>query len=237
MKHLTIVKTAAIVVISFFVLLSMGCDSGSSGTGNHADNAPSMAMSGFINSETIDDDVVVPQNTSTTFNGTTVKGNVTMMKNARFFANGASIEGNVQAYDAYIVDLGQHTFIDGDVQAEKTRSVIVRDGTVVGGNVQITEATAPEDVDALLVNNAEVIGDVQAEKSSGRLRVINSLVFGNLQFEENKTGPYEITGNDIDKDLQFFSKTRAPARLQATRSEVTCKAKKTIPSRPSPAIS
>ena len=204
MKHLTIVKTAAVVVISFFVLLSMGCDSGSSGTGNHADNAPGMAMSEVMGPETIDDNVVVLPNTITTFNGTTVKGNVTVMQNAQFFANGASIEGNVQAHGAYLVDLGQQTFIDGDVQGDKTRSVIVRGGTVVGGNVQISKAVAPADVDALLVNNAEVGGDVQAEKSSGRLRVKSSLVFGNLQFEENKTGPYEVTGNVIDGDLQFF---------------------------------
>lgn len=204
MKQLTIIKTGAVVVISFFILLSMGCDSGSNGTRSNADNAPGIAMSGITGPETIDDNVVVPRNTITTFNGTTVKGNVTVQKDAQFFANGARIEGNVQAYGADLVDLNQETFIDGDVQGEKTRSVIVRDGTLVGGNVQITEAAAPDNEDSLLVENATVNGDVQAEKSSGRIRTFNSLVFGNLQFVENKTGPYEITGNDIDGDLQFF---------------------------------
>lgn len=58
--------------------------------------------------------------------------------------------------------------------------------------------------DDLVVDSARVMGDIQAEKSSGRLQVKKSDIGGNLQFVENYTGPYTITDNFIDVDLQFF---------------------------------
>ena len=181
-----------------------GSSGGSGGSGDVAGTAYATTITGEISSQTIDDNVEVPQDTALTLNGTTIKGNVFVRRGATLNANGARIIGNVQAYDAYLVDLRGSTYVDGDVQGKCTRSVIVRDGTRVGGNVQIEEAIAPGDVDALFVDNATVDGDVQAQKSSGRLRVKASQIGGNLQFFENRTGLYEITDNRVDGDIQFF---------------------------------
>jgi hypothetical protein len=122
----------------------------------------------------------------------TIADDVVIPQNTTTMLNGSSL-----------VDLRQ-TFVDGDVQGEGTRSVIVGAFPQVMGNVQITEAAASAGVYALQLDAAVVDGDVQVEKSAGRLRAKESRNGGNLQFVENDTGPYWITDNTINGDLQFF---------------------------------
>jgi hypothetical protein len=173
-------------------------------------------LTGTVGARTIDDNVIIPQNSACTLNGTIIKGNVWVASGARLVANGARIIGNVQSYGGRLIHLREQTYVNGDVQGERTYSVIVNSGTGVGGNVQIKEATAPTDVDALLVYTSSVDGDVQAEKSYGRLRVIQSTVRGNLQFVENRSGPYVIRDNRIGEDLQFF-KNRGTGTITGNR--------------------
>ena len=155
----------------------------------------------------INEDLEIPRDTVATLNGTTVDGNVYVRSGAQLIANGAYIIGNVQAYGASLVDLKQQTFVVGNVEGKNTRSVLVREDTYVGGNVQITEASSPIDVDMLLVDGARVKQNVQVDKSAGRLRVVNnqSPIGGNVQIKENTTGPYEITNNRINENLEFFT--------------------------------
>jgi cytoskeletal protein CcmA (bactofilin family) len=174
-------------------------------------------LTGNVGPITIDDNVIIPQNSTVTLNGTTIRGNVFVRSGARLFTYAAIIEGNVQATGSFVVDLRNQSKVGGDVQGYRTRTVRVREGTAVDGNVQIKEARASIDVDALQVNFASVDGDVQAEKSSGRFRVRDSYIGGNLQFIENTTGPYVANNNDIAGDLQHF-KNRGKAT--ATNNDV-----------------
>ena len=192
------------LLVTSIVLSGCGGGGNSGGSGTVVGTAYATKITGQIGSQTIDDNVEIPQDAALTLDNTIIKGNVFVRRGATLNANGARIIGNVQAYDAYLVDLRGSAYVDGDVQGKATRTVSVRDGTRVGGNVQIEEAIAPADVDALFVDNATVGGDVQAQKSSGRLRVKASQIGGNLQFFENRTGLYEITDNRVDGDIQFF---------------------------------
>ena len=163
-----------------------------------------VALRGTVGPRTIDDNVVIPRNTTVVLNRTVIKGNIRVLAGARLHAFGITVNGNVQATGATLVDLKAASVIDGDVQGERTRMILVRNRTRVGGNVQLTEGRGVGNSDVLLVQGAVIGGDLQAEKSTGRLRAILNSIGGNLQFVENARGPYVIAGNQVEGDLQFF---------------------------------
>jgi hypothetical protein len=209
MKKQTSTRIACYCGMVLIIAMAVGCGGGDNSNADNNVNADPLASlegrdySGVVDDQIIDDNVIVPNDSTLTLNRATVNGNVYVKSGSQFLATNSVINGNVQAFRADLIDLMQGTFVDGDVQGENTLSVLIRD-VMVGGNIQIKEAESPMTTDTLLVEFSTVDGDVQAEKSSGRMKVAESHIGGNVQLVENYTGPYEVTGNQIDGDLQFF---------------------------------
>jgi hypothetical protein len=146
--------------------------------------AADVTCTGTLGTQTVDDNVRVPDGASCTLNGTTVKGNVLVGRGASLTATNATIDGNIQ-------DDNKDA---GAVQVTASR---------VDGNIQLEQGTSAT------VRTTAIDGDLQLESNRGELRADDNTIGGNLQANQN-TGGLTITDNTIDGNLQCQANNPAP---------------------------
>jgi hypothetical protein len=132
---------------------------------------------------TLGDDFEIPAGVKCKMNGTRVAGSIKLNDGSGLFAKSIVVDGNIQ---------GQHAF-----------GVAVAD-SLVKGSVQLDAGGFAT------VVRSRIHGNIQFVSNDGKLLVHDNRVNQDVQLFENRGGPFTITDNTIDGNLQCKQNDPAP---------------------------